>query len=456
MRQLRLLQSQTGIVSELSELEALIRDRRRVLAGLTDLGSSPSSCEALLRSSVSMQGEMTRFVEIGRRLAQTHNLSESHTLKVFSLLDEASDCQSLLERRVSLLMQTQSFFNAAQSASYRLDELETQLRNAEAAGGSNADVVAAALEKSLSGIIAEAVRQGEDVLRAAKGDSAGVRHTLKRLQDRSENLRLMLNGFRQSLTSRIGLEALKSFERKIDDVEVWIEEVVVKFLQTNVSFGSSYESASFFLENHKDLVNRIHMKTFELEGLRNAINAVTAERGGDSTRVIEAKINACNERLTRLMRQITQRMSTAEQLTKFQRLQEQLEKEMSEFEMQLSRTDRTVERRAYEESRMLIQQLYMQICTVAKNASDDACKMNDTLLDREAIVKHVEQVINKLSYRQTLIMDQWKGLDQKVKEDRKVTKNLHVLYFTETTMKFWLNEFRIEKDLRSAITSIYD
>jgi hypothetical protein len=155
--------------------------------------------------------------------------------------------------------------------------------------------------------------------------------------------------------------AVQGFRSKLVELSDWIENSGFQFLRKNVEFGRSSESSSKFLSSHKDLFNRAHLKMFELEGLRGALKTVSDQCSNGDTREIEQMMTQLSNKLASLKSALEVRISISEKCGKFFKLYGQLEKEMSLVERQLDNGQNVFSKTSFEESRLLIQQLYLQV-----------------------------------------------------------------------------------------------
>ena len=110
------------------------------------------------------------------------------------------------------------------------------------------------------------------------------------------------------------------------------------------------------------LFAQMHMKSFELEGLRGALRTVCEQCPADEaeTRMVENRMDSSQRSLQELSQTIQRRVELAEKMSGFRKLSEELEREMTTLERKMSSTTIMIDRSSYEESRMLIQQLYLQ------------------------------------------------------------------------------------------------
>ena len=107
------------------------------------------------------------------------------------------------------------------------------------------------------------------------------------------------------------------------------------------------------------------MKCYELEGLKGALSTISGSCPNDAIKNIEGLISQLHSKLQTVKKLLDVRISIAEKYVKFHKLCQQLEKEMNHLENQLSSSAFTTEQK-FEDSRLLIQQLYLQACNLGK------------------------------------------------------------------------------------------
>ena len=195
----------------------------------------------------------------------------------------------------------------------------------------------------------------------------------------------------------------------MEELQVWIQSTVVAFMVSCRSFGTSQESANRFLESHRDLVNQIHMKSFELEGLKGALKTVSDQCSNEDTKNVERKMDEISKNLCEMNKKINCRLEIAEKFVKFLKLSSELEKELL-----------NVERNFNEESRLLIQQLSVQFLSLAKITQLDIEQLDDQHLDKKSTVNFIITNTEKLNKKQFEVIEKWKNLESNLREGKKV------------------------------------
>lgn len=215
------------------------------------------------------------------------------------------------------------------------------------------------------------------------------------------------------------MNAIRSFSSKLEELDIWTKGSGLHFVDANRDFGNTYESSRKFLDVHQELLNQVHMKCFELEGLKGALKTITDSCPNDEVKNLQDLICKLHAKLQTLKKLLDIRITIAEKYTKFHKLCNQLTKEMEHLENQLTTTTITKESK-FEDSRLLIQQLYLQVYNLGKNTMEDVQKMYDEFIDKSSTIECIQSIINKLNEKQSQIIDMWKKLDSKFKEGKKV------------------------------------
>ena len=162
------------------------------------------------------------------------------------------------------------------------------------------------------------------------------------------------------------------------------------------------------------------MKCYELEGLKGALSTLSPNTSPNATiKEIEELMSNLHSKLQIVKKLLDIRIAIAAKYTKFHKLCQQLEKEMGHLENQLSSSSIQSENH-FEESRLLIQQLYLQVCNIGKNTMEDVQKMYDEFIDKSSTIECIQSIINKMNQKQCQIIELWKQLDSKFKEGKKL------------------------------------
>ena len=428
------LQELLDATSDLCQIESLIRQRKDFLESLRDLGSSSASCEDLIRGTMTLQSESQDIYDRCSKVARYSHPPAENAARAYAVLEQAADYQRLLDARIALLTQTADFFHHAQNANYRLEQMEREVRNADAAvknGGGAVRQLLADVFQDLANLVGEIDRRSACIAADAashEGDgdggggasAAGVLAAASQIRSKADNIGTLAE-LKRSQASRGG-EALQSFAKKLEDVDEWINTVVVDFLKANSSLGTSHDSARKFLERHRELVNKIHMKTFELEGLRGALKTVAEQCSNEETKSVEQRMDASNMKLTDLMAGISRRLAVSEQLVKFLKLFEQVQNDLGQMEGTFAKTcGQFLEGSDYEESWLYLQQIMTQFSHLAKNCTEDmADAAGDEYLDKRSAAALIEECSAQIKQTQNKVFDLRRGHELSSQEGKRL------------------------------------
>ena len=328
-----------------------------------------------------------------------------------------------------MLTRAADFFRHAQNSTYRMDQIEREVRNADAIknGGAVRESLTNTL-RDLDDLVGEVDRRAAGCIAlaetsasgdAASAGSAGVQGVASVIRAKADNLRTLAE-LKRSQASR-GSHQLDSFVRRLQEVDEWINAAVVEFLRNNTSPGTSHDSARKFLELHRDLVNKIHMKTFELEGLRGALKTIADQCSNEETKNVEQRMDASNKRLTGLCEVISKRLGVSEHLVKFLKLFEQVDKELRQMEGDLSKPANSLEQGDHEESWLFIRQLFTQVCHLGKNCTEDIAGVErDEHLDKEGATAFIRECVARVSETQTKVIELRENVELRSKEGKKL------------------------------------
>ena len=404
---------QCGTMSQLQDLETLINRKKSDLLKTKDLGTCAATADNLLQDNLLLQDEAAGISE---RCLNCIKSSESSTtmqssVKAYTILEQSADYQHLLELRSALLTQSSSYFTYLKSVNYSLDQVEVQLNHANQPNWGD-------ILKDMDCMMLETTSQGNSILNQSPKGSEGIALSLETLKTRMNGLKATCQ-LKQSQFDRSN-EAIRSFTSKLIELEAWITSAGFRFLETNGDFGSGYESAVRFRDSHQDLNNRVHMKSYELEGLRGALKTVAGQCSTDGSRQVEMQMQNLQQKLTQLKQRLDKRIAISDAYVKFHKLCVQVDNEMNVLEHQLKADNASFSSKHYEESRLLIQQLFLQACNLGKNSGEDIMAMDDQNVDKDSATDCIQTQIKKLNVKQSSIIEHWKRLDCELKEGQKI------------------------------------
>lgn len=162
------------------------------------------------------------------------------------------------------------------------------------------------------------------------------------------------------------------------------------------------------------------MKCYELEGLKGALSTISSGASSNETmKEIHDLMHQLHSKLQTVKKLLDIRIAIAEKYSKFHKMGNELEKEMDHLECQLSSSSVPNESQ-FEESRLLIQQLYLQVSNIGRNVMEDIQAMYDEFIDKSSTLECIQSIIAKMNQKQSQIIELWKKMDSKFKEGKKL------------------------------------
>ncbi len=424
------------MMDKLSQLEDAIASKKANLMSIIhELGSSVNGAESMLKEALTLNSEaqmiMEKCLDIVKATQSLGSLETTNcSIKAYHVLDKASEYQQLLETRTSILAEASTFHQGAQAAMQRFDQLALQVGQLDVATGSARDSIGGSLQKILSlveDILADILGQGSvivDKVGAQEPGLDGIKQTMQQLETKAGNIRSSC-GLKQSQVKR-STETTRSFKAKLDEVSQWVSGVAEVYVRQNRDLGKTLEDANRFLNTSKDFLNRSTMKIFELEGLRGALKVVSDQCSTEETRILEEEMRSILERLLKLKISLEARTDIAARYVKFLKQAGEVECEMMQLEDRLliSKAENGGRRisdstSSYEESRLLIQQLYLQACNNGKNCKLDIGQKADADIDKDAALANIKAKLEQINQKQSALIDIWKTLDRQSREVKK-------------------------------------
>ncbi len=263
--------------------------------------------------------------------------------------------------------------------------------------------------RQLEEILRSPLSSGSSLVRDGGRGADGIAATMEHLRSRAGNVEALV-GMRREV--RGGGEALKSFVAKLAELEEWSSATVDTFMEQN----RTLHPPGPFLEAHREFANRIHMKTFELEGLRGALEAMEDRASEEEMRSVGARMEGTKMRLAQLLARINGRISAGEAMEKLLRLCEQLDMELTSLEKGLQRKE---ERSSLEETWMLVKHLHAQLKEQSRWAREATAKADGGRL-RESDGASAEETLTRLGSRLEAAEKGLKAAEAAAREGRRM------------------------------------
>jgi hypothetical protein len=414
----KLEQLQRSIEEKKSQLEPHTCD----LGGIDCLlGHSTSAAEAMLKEVLMLSSEAQALsikcldcVNMSQEVSQDQMGS---SLKAYEVMEQMAHYQRLLETRSDILSQASSFHQAAQAAMLRLDQLEMQVESINTSSRGKIPRILCLLDE----IVQDIRSQGGAIVNRVRGPgAAGVKDTVRQLETKGSNIRASC-GLKQSQANR-NSETSRNFKTKLDQISRWLSTVEEDHIACRNSLGDTHEEATAFASASKDLLNKLQMKIFELEGMRGAFKIISDQCSTEETRDREDTIGAILVKIVALTDTLDARIAVATRYVKFLKLYGELDREMRSLEDQLliSKADERRQSQSHEESRLMIQQVFLQVCNVGKNCCIDLQEKAEARLLKDTALAHIQAIMDKINQKQAALIDIWNTLDNQAREGQLV------------------------------------
>ena len=111
-----------------------------------------------------------------------------------------------------------------------------------------------------------------------------------------------------------------------------------------------------------------------------------------------------------------------EQLTTFLNISQDIIQEMDLLEKELANEEELHDMSQLEQSRILIQQLYLQVCSIGKNLKEAMTSHHSNKLYEKDFMQIVETHLETFTRRQTIIIEKWSKVEtacqQQIREEQ--------------------------------------
>ena len=112
-----------------------------------------------------------------------------------------------------------------------------------------------------------------------------------------------------------------------------------------------------------------------------------------------------------------------EQLTTFLKKSQELTEEMNKLDTQIADEKQLWDMSVLEQSRILIQQLYLQVCNIGKNLREDMSNHHSDMLYENEFTCTIETHLETFTRRQTVIIEKWSKIETICREQKKGEEN---------------------------------
>lgn len=423
------------LATELLEVEDVLRRRKESLAdGFDELGNSKSNAKVLLDSLNRTSEEAKELQEKALRITNSteklvsagHFAGEEAVAQSYAILNDCAQYMDDIDKREELLNSSVEFFELAEEASNKLDEIQIRLTTTDLPATSS---LLAKLHSDIANSLEEttetAVTRGHELLERVRPNARGaegVRRMVEELQCRRINLEGACTAHREK-NLEIS-ESLNNFLEKYNEIYSWLITNVEAFLQGHQDMGSVLAMSRDFLNLHTQLLNELKMKETELKSHFLTLPPILHHLDESERNDLEDKVNSLQDHWVRLKSQLETRIELARSYVKFHSVAVDLSTEFDSMEDDFKKTDAVPDERirSTEEKWLLIQQLYIQLSHIGKNFIEDAGKVMDPHLDVKRASLCIKTVLDHFGSRQSVISESWQTWQCSI-DNKKEVKN---------------------------------
>ncbi|XP_060064415.1 titin-like, partial [Ylistrum balloti] len=381
-----------------------------------------------------IQQTVVRLVRDADQLLRRANMDAEGVRRRLQTVDrECEDFRNKLDTRRKNIMMAASFFDQAETALTKLEQVEVQLnsmdlpRNSTALADRHAQLSNAIVEAST-----QALREGRILLeRVSREDPGadGVRRRMTLLQDRCASLESLCKARRAEAWERS--QAYLQFQEHFNSLQTWLTSIGQATLSQHADMGTRLETAEDFLEIHEQLEQDLRDKNAELEALFEAgVNLVKS--GDQEAQTAAGKVDTLHKQMQKLHRIVEVRIQLSLVYLSFHKLVQQLTTSMSGLEHILTSetenlhdlTDQAM--RHTEEMYTKLSQLYNEVQDKGKLFFQNSSTVTDdsTLNVKESVLT-VEKIVAEYSERMNYIKTVWESWQQKVSTSRQFKSQWH-------------------------------
>lgn len=403
---------------DLSKVQNWLQTKASDYAQQSSLGDSLATSEILQhehskieKESMEVRDHCLKLVKTAEKLVDSgHYAAEELKTAAYDVLMECSDFLSALETRHMLLSSSVSFFNLAQTALNKLDQIEIQLTTSDIPHSiSTLSSHPTHLASTTEEVVNPAIKEGHSLLDSAgrqNPGAQGVARKVSELESRKKQILDLCNTHEAENAERT--LAFKNFCDKYTVFLTWISNNGQAFVQRNRSMGTTQTTAKHFVDQHESVLNDIRLKGMEVEALLSTVPSLI-RMGGEDAQNIHEKAENLRELWTKLKTMLEKRILLGQRYFNFHKLAKRLSSEMDEIEnlMKKNADDSSPGVvRTIEEKLLSSQQELLQLNNSGRNFIEDANKMEDPYLNTEQATTTVAEILAGFQSRKTALFTQ--------------------------------------------------
>ncbi|XP_012542170.2 titin isoform X3 [Monomorium pharaonis] len=408
------------LATDLRDLEEILNDRIVGLESNCDqLGNSASNAELLLFELTKLQVEAKDFQDKAIKITKSterlvssgHFAGEQATKQAYAILSTAADYINDLDQYNILLNRTIAFFNLAQSAFTKLDQLEVQLMTTEYPSYSaqlahfHEQTVA-----TIEDITLKPLSEGYallDITKQASG-AEGIRNTVEKLENRKLCLMERCTAHKEENleVSRI----LAIFLDKHDALRSWLTNTVNTFLQMHQDMGNNLVMACDFRRIHCQLLTELEHKSEEVDHLELEILPIIERLDEIQKYELRLKIKSLEDEWTKTKIALMKRIELGTIYMQFHEIVEELDHEIDSIDNELKKYGDILDEAKFNELERRwksSEPFYKKLQNHANIFLNETNNTDDSYLDVSRACLCVRSLLEKFANRQLIITKLW-------------------------------------------------
>ncbi|KAL0100113.1 hypothetical protein PUN28_019517 [Cardiocondyla obscurior] len=409
------------LATDLRDLEELLNDRIVALEGSCSLlGDSVSSVELLLCELKKLQDEAKEFQDRAIKITKSterlvssgHFAGEQAIEQAYAILSTAADYVNDLDRYNMLLDRAIAFFDSAQSAVSKLNQLEIQLTTTEYPSYSpQLARFHAETEATIEDITTKPLSEGYTLLDITGKESRGaqgVRNAIEKLENRKLCLLKRCTAHKEESleVSRI----LNTFADNYETLQTWVTNTARVFLQKHQDMGSDLGTACDFRHVHCQLLAELDNKNKEVDHLELEVLPIIERLGEMQKYELQLKIKNLEEEWTKTKIAVVKRIELSTVYIQFHEIVEELNRETDSIENELKRYKDALDESTDNELEIRWKSyvsLYKKLDDRAKAFLNETNNIDDCYLDLSRACLCVRTLLEKFGNRQLIVTELW-------------------------------------------------
>ena len=257
------------LAKDLSELEKMLTKQRNQILGTFDLGDSKQNAMSMLQDynawkvdAIALRDRSLKITKATEAIMQKGNfVGDEACIKAYTVLSGCIEYLDEIDLRETLLNQSKEFFTRAENVLFKLDEIETQVKNMRP-GSPNMIPVHLKLLKGVSINLMEVLQFGYsliDEVGRTKSEVAGVKNVIDEIERRKFMIENKLSASSEQ-HFKVS-EELNKFLEEYNNIFSWLEyQKREKIINGSINqMGTSLHQAKECLYLHQRLLSDLEV-----------------------------------------------------------------------------------------------------------------------------------------------------------------------------------------------------